>query len=130
MLDLLLFLCLVRTLHPPMWGGNHRWRLSFVVCLVTAALLGASPFTGSAHAARWSFRERRVHLARGLTLLEIRNRRGPVRAKALVVDPDSRFSMGVALARKRFPGSARVSVMARRHRAVAAVNGDFFVPRR
>ena len=76
MLDLLLFLCLVRTFHHPMWGGNHRWRPAFVVCLVTATLLGASPFTGSAHAAPWSFRERRVHLARGLTLLEIGHRTG------------------------------------------------------
>src|SRR5437870_10814112 len=113
-----------------MWGGNHTWRPALVVCLVATAALSASPFSGSAQAARWSFRERRVHLARGLTLLEIRNRRGPVRAKALVVDPDSKFSMGVALARNRFPGSVPVSVMARRHRAVAAVNGDFFVPRR
>ena len=64
----------------------------------------------------------------GVTLITARHLRGPKRVFALSVNPKARPKIGMALAGNRLPGFARTRTLARRHRALAAVNGDFALP--
>ncbi|MDQ4095234.1 MAG: phosphodiester glycosidase family protein [Actinomycetota bacterium] len=84
----------------------------------------ASPVAPEASAAlRYSKTTREV--AGGLKLLKITDSIGPNKIKVLKVDPDSRLTLDVALANDEIPGHERTSSMARRHGAIAAVNGSF-----
>lgn len=71
---------------------------------------------------------RRVEwVAPGVKLMRIKAP-GPNRAFALRIDPATRVTVDVALARDSLAGVETTGRMARRHGAVAAVNGDFFLP--
>lgn len=74
-------------------------------------------------------RKRRVvrRVAPGVKLIKVR-RRGPRKIFALRVDPTRRPSIDVALGRGVLPGLQRTRRIARRNRALAAVNGDFALP--
>ena len=64
-------------------------------------------------------------MARGLKLMRIQDRRGPNRIRVLKVNPGTRLTLDVALANETIPGHERTTSMARRHDAIAAVNGDY-----
>lgn len=64
-------------------------------------------------------------VAPGLTLRRIVDLETPRRIFVLTVDPAESVTMDVALAEDRFPGFETTSSMAKRHGAIAAVNGDF-----
>ena len=66
-------------------------------------------------------------VAPGVKLIRIR-RPGPVRVFALRVDPRVRRPIDVALAGGGLAGLQRTRAIARRHRALAAINGDFALP--
>jgi hypothetical protein len=73
---------------------------------------------------RGGSRSRRV--VRGVRFLEMRRARSDV--FVLKIDPTRRPRIDVALSNDLLPGHERTSRMARRHRAVAAINGDFGLP--
>lgn len=52
----------------------------------------------------------------------------PNRIKVLTFNPDASLALDVALANGRLPGRETTSSMARRHQAVAAINGTFGLP--
>jgi hypothetical protein len=54
--------------------------------------------------------------------------RGPNVIHVVTVDLSERSTIDVALATDRVPGAERTSSMARRHDAIAAINGDFTLP--
>jgi hypothetical protein len=70
----------------------------------------------------------RKKIAPGVIHMVIRLRKGPVVIHVVKTDLGGRTSIRPALARGRLPGLERTSAMARWHKAVAAVNGDFFLP--
>ena len=72
-------------------------------------------------------RQRSSRVAAGVTLIKRVHSRGPKRVFALVVNPRRR-PFDVALAGGRLRGFARTRSMAKAHRALAAVNGDFALP--
>ncbi|HVM12274.1 MAG TPA: phosphodiester glycosidase family protein, partial [Actinomycetota bacterium] len=74
------------------------------------------------------YRTSTTTVARGVTLKRIRDRRGPRRIFVLTVDPRNRPTIDTGLARNRLPEFERTSSIARRHGAIAAVNGDFGLP--
>jgi hypothetical protein len=89
---------------------------------VVAAALAALGTTGSA-AGRYRTSIRRI--APGVKLMKIFDRRGPNRIRVLKIDPASEVTLDVALATEELPGHETTSSMARRHGALAAINGDF-----
>jgi hypothetical protein len=103
-------------------GGSRRhalWLAALMAAIVTVVAIAAS---GSARG-RYKVDSRR--LARGVTLMEIRDRRGPNRIRVLKITPASKVTLDVALATDELPGHETTSSMARRHGALAAINGDF-----
>ncbi|HEX9891923.1 MAG TPA: phosphodiester glycosidase family protein [Actinomycetota bacterium] len=74
------------------------------------------------------FRTRSTRVASGIVLKKIRDRRGPRRIFALTVAPGGGRRTDTALAGDELRGFERTSTMANRHRAIAAVNGDFGLP--
>jgi Phosphodiester glycosidase len=78
--------------------------------------------TGSA-ARRYRVRTDRI--GRGVTMMKILDRRGPNRIRVLKIDPSGPATLDVALATEELPGHETTSSMARRHGALAAINGDF-----
>ena len=99
---------------------------AMAVALVGAALLAgwASSVGPEASAAlRYSKKTRIVR--RGLKYMKIVDTFGPNRIKVLKIDPSSRMTIDVALSNDEIPGHERTSSMARRHGAIAAVNGNF-----
>ena len=108
-------------------GGvkRHRWFL-----LVAAACLAASvatPVGPERAGAAGRYRSSRTYVGPGIKLRKIFDSRGPNRIRVLVVDPTQQPVMDVALANDSLPGHETTSSMASRHRAVAAINGDFTV---
>ncbi len=71
------------------------------------------------------YRIRSERIAQGLTLLRIKDLRGPNRIRVLKLDPDSRFTLDMELATDVIPGHEPTSSMASRNGAIAAVNGDY-----
>ena len=92
-----------------------------MVALVGTAVLASA--TGGTAAPRYRVRTSKV--SRGVTLKKILDRRGPNRIRVLTVDPTTRKTFDVALATEELPGHETTSSMARRHGALAAINGDF-----
>lgn len=86
-----------------------------VLMIATCAISAAGP--------RYRTRVRQV--APGVTLKKIVDRRGPNRIRVLEVDPAARVTLDVALATEELPGHETTTSMARRHDAMAAINGDF-----
>jgi hypothetical protein len=64
-------------------------------------------------------------IAPGLTLTTIAEKKIPRRTFVLRLDPSAEATLDVTLADKRLPSSSRLSEIARRVNAIAAVNGDF-----
>lgn len=98
-------------------NARGRFALVAVVVLMVATCAVASS------APRYRTRSRQV--APGVTLKKIVDRRGPNRIRVLEVDPAARVTLDVALATEELPGHETTSSMARRHGALAAINGDF-----
>jgi hypothetical protein len=103
-------------------GGSRRHTLWLAALMSAIVGLVAIAATGSA-AGRYKISSRRI--AQGVTLMEIRDRRGPNRIRVLKIAPASRVTLDVALATDELPGHETTSSMARRHKAFAAINGDF-----
>ena len=70
----------------------------------------------------------RRKLADGLWVKWIRDNQRPNRIKVLTLNPSSALTLDVALANGRLPGRETTRSMARRHGAIAAVNGTFGLP--
>ena len=95
------------------------------------AMVGATVFTSfvgpadeSAQAgSRFSKTSRTIR--RGLTYIRVRDSQGPNDIRVLRVDPTTDLSVDVALANDTLPGRETTSSMARRHNAIAAINGNF-----
>ncbi|MDQ3940188.1 MAG: phosphodiester glycosidase family protein [Actinomycetota bacterium] len=110
--------------------GGRRARDRSVVLMVvafmafTAAALiaprGLSPATAAGR-----YRITTARVGPGVVLQRIVDRRGPNRIRVLRVDPQKQPVIDVALANDTLPGHERTSSMARRHGAVAAINGDY-----
>ena len=64
-------------------------------------------------------------IAPGVELTKITQKKIPRRTFILRLDPSAKTTLDVTLADDRLPASARVSEIARRANAIAAVNGDF-----
>ena len=92
---------------------------------VLASVLVASLALGTSGSAAGRYRSTVRRIAPGVKLLEIRDRRGPNRIRVLKIDPASAVTLDVALATEELPGHETTSSMARRHGALAAINGDF-----
>jgi RTX calcium-binding nonapeptide repeat (4 copies) len=73
------------------------------------------------------YRQRKRKLAPGISLTRI-TAPGPRRMFVLAVKPKLAPTIEVALAQDALQGFERTSQMARRHRALAAINGDFGLP--
>src|SRR5690349_20862068 len=67
-------------------------------------------------------------LAKGVTLTRIKDPKGPYRIKVVTVDLNAAATLDVALASDKLPGFETTSSMARRHGAIAAINGDYARP--
>jgi len=80
---------------------------------------------GNAGIAGPRYRVETDRVAAGVTLKRILDRRGPNRIRVLTVDPSTRVTLDVALATEELPGHEQTTSMARRHGALAAINGDF-----
>lgn len=103
--------------------GTSRWHTLWLAALMSAVVgLVAIAASGSA-AGRYRISSRRI--ARGVTLMEIKDRRGPNRIRVLKITPASSVTLDVALATDELPGHETTSSMARRAGALAAINGDF-----
>ena len=94
------------------------------VCIASAAMLvsliAALPASGSPTG--------RPHvrvLAPGVAITTYVDRQFPIRTYVLTVDPAQGASIGVALSNDRLAGLEKTSDIAKRHGAIAAVNGDF-----
>src|SRR5688500_9102369 len=98
----------------------NRWGRVLVALVGTAVLASA---TGGTAAPRYRVRTSKV--SGGVTLKKILDRRGPNRIRVLEIDPTTRKTLDVALATDELPGHETTSSMARRHHALAAINGDF-----
>lgn len=81
----------------------------------------------SATKRRRGYRQRKRKIAQGVTLARI-TAPGPRRIYVLTVRPQKAPTIEVALAQNALQGFERTSQMARRHRALAAINGDFGLP--
>jgi hypothetical protein len=75
--------------------------------------------------ARSRYRVASARIRPGVTVQRIFDRRGPNRIRVLRVDPQGTPVLDVALANNVLPAHETTSSMARRHGAVAAINGDF-----
>ena len=64
-------------------------------------------------------------IAPGVKLTKIAQKKIPRRTFILRLDPSAKATLDVTLAENQLPASARVSEIARRVNAIAAVNGDF-----
>jgi hypothetical protein len=96
--------------------------LTLVVAIIAAAL-GTSAPQATARGKRT--KRRTITIARGLTLTTITKRNPPNKIRVLTMNPSSQLTLDVALANETIPGHEQTSAMARRHGAIAAINGDY-----
>jgi hypothetical protein len=89
--------------------------------MVAAAAAVSSPSAD----ARSRYRVATARVRQGVTMQRIYDRRGPNRIRVLRVDPQGTPVLDVALANNVLPAHEQTSAMARRHGAIAAINGDF-----
>jgi len=100
-----------------------------LVAILAIALVGSSLGSASAPArSRGRFERRASDVAPGITYTRIVDERGPNRLFLLTIDPSTAATIEVALSQRRLAGVAPTSAIARRRGALAAVNGDFFLP--
>ena len=100
----------------------------FCCCFVASTVLIAQPSTSASSFVGTRYTTRSSRVAPGVRLLRIYDRRGPNRIKVLRMHPERTGTLDVALSNNRLPGYETTSSMARRHGAIAAINGDFSVP--
>ena len=93
--------------------------------LFIALLLAVTMITGSAGSAAPRYRVQYDRIAKGVYLRRILDRRGPNRIRVLTIDPRKAVTLDVALGTEELPGHEQTTSMARRHGAIAAINGDF-----
>ena len=111
------------------WRDLHRAERLIrlvVVPLVAVALIpvvAGSDWTSG----RSRYRTTTARVARGMTMLKMEDRRVPNRIRVLKVDPSQKPVIDVALANDTLPGHETTSSMARRHGAIAAINGDYTI---
>jgi hypothetical protein len=92
--------------------------------LLSALATSGLPLPSEAHAgARYTVRTERV--GRGLTLMRIKDARGPNRIRVLRLTRTSPLTLSLELANDEIPGHERTSSMAARNGAIAAINGDY-----
>ena len=106
-----------------------RQRTKRIARVLASGALGLTlvlPLVSPPEALAAKQRTRRV--ARGVVHKVIRYRGVPRVVHVVVADVSGPVSLKVGLARGTLPGAEPVSSMARRHGAVAAINGDFFRP--
>lgn len=96
--------------------------------LVAAALVLTAALASAPAGAGGRYRSRSVKVRRGLTLTRMLDRVGPNRIRVLTVNVKTPLALDVALANDSIPDHERTSAMARRHGAIAAINGDFTIP--
>ncbi len=94
-----------------------------VAFLVAVSLFAAHPSETASGAPRVKVLIKEI--APGLTLTRYIDKKTPLRTYVLTVDLSQPLTMDVAVAHDRLSGAERVSGMAARHGAIAAVNGDF-----
>lgn len=97
-------------------------------CLVVPAALIAQQATPVGSSAGTRYAKWSTKVAPGVRLLRIYDRHGPNRIKVLRIRPQRRVTLDVALSNNQLPGRETTSSMARRHGAIAAINGDYTVP--
>lgn len=95
---------------------------------MASTVLMAEQVTSAGSFAGTRYTTRSLRVAPGVRLVRIYDRRGPNRIKVLRVRPEKAVTLDVALSNNQLPGSETTSSMARRHGAIAAINGDFTVP--
>ena len=103
---------------------SPRRTAAVVVLGVTLLASVALPAGDTASAGSRYSRSTRT-IRQGLSLISVVDSQGPNRIKVLKLNPRSSMTLDVALSNNRLPGRERTSSMARRHGAIAAVNGNF-----
>ena len=99
-------------------------KLAIALAGASLVLASAAPGVEVATAGgRYSKTSRTIR--RGLSLISVVDSNGPNRIKVLKIDPSTDMTIDVALANEVLPGRETTSSMARRHGAIAAVNGNF-----
>jgi hypothetical protein len=95
--------------------------------LIAAALITIGALSGSVPRADAgpSPDRKTTTIAPGLTLTKIQRKHPQNRIRVLTLTPSSRLTVDVALANDTIPGHEQTTSMARRHDAIAAINGDF-----
>jgi hypothetical protein len=97
--------------------------LAVGLCLIATAILASPGGAVPARAARET--RRTTTIAPGLTLTTITRRKPRNEIRVLTMTPSSQLTLDVALANETIPGHEQTSSMARRHGAIAAINGDY-----
>jgi len=98
-----------------------------VVAALLASTLGLLYLPARPAASRGVTRHSR-RLAKGVRLTVIKDPSGPHRIRVISVRLSAPSSVEVALSNNALPGLERTSAMARRRRAIAAINGDYARP--
>ncbi|MFP5351634.1 MAG: phosphodiester glycosidase family protein [Actinomycetota bacterium] len=94
------------------------------VALALSIAAPAAP-TPPAYDSTGRYRIRSERVGPGLTLLRIRDARGPNRIRVLKLNPDRSLTLQMELANDLIPDHETTSSMAARNGAVAAINGDY-----
>lgn len=97
-----------------------RRNVRVVAVIVALSLITAVPATAAVRRTR--------RLADGVTYTTIKQRHPRLRAHVISTRLSARPALEVALGTGELPGWERTSSMARRHRAIAAINGDYGRP--
>ena len=103
--------------YPSVVSGSRGKR-------IVLSFLAAVMIAGMSAPAAARVRTRTTKIARGVKHTRIVDSRGPQRIHVVTVSP-RRATLRVGLAQNRLQGFETTSSMARRHRAVAAINGDY-----
>jgi exopolysaccharide biosynthesis protein len=95
--------------------------------VIAVALISIGAFGGSSPRAeeRPARNRKTTTIAPGLTLTKIQRKHPKNRIRVLTMTPSSRLTLDVALANDTIPGHEHTTSMARRHGAIAAINGDY-----
>lgn len=90
-----------------------------VALLLALVAVASSALPGTAA------RSKTKRIGPGVTYTVIQDKRGPWRIKVITIELSARSTIDVALSNDVLPGYETTSSMARRHHAIAAINGDY-----
>jgi hypothetical protein len=96
----------------------YRASIAVLALSVTAALIPSS-------GARSRYRSRTTELAPGVSYTKINDPKGPWSIRVISIALAEASTIEPVLANDKLPGFERTSSMARRHGAIAAINGDY-----